>query len=56
MVVFEVKLICPVTKEVIYTSINTKPILPPDNLYKRLPKPLLVITTKDSEADIQKIA
>ncbi len=55
MILFEVKLICPKTNEVIYTSINKKPILPPENLYLRLPRPLLVITTKDGPTEIKKI-
>jgi hypothetical protein len=55
MVLFEVKLICPKTKEVIFTSINKKPILPPDNLFKRVPRPLLVITTRDSVIDLKKL-
>jgi len=55
MILFEVKLICPKTNEVIFTSINKKPILPPENLYLRLPRPLLVISTKAGPTEIKKI-
>ena len=55
MILFEVKLICPKTNEVIYTSLNKKPILPPDNLYLRLPRPLLVITTQAGPTEIKKV-
>jgi len=56
MVLFEIKLICPETNEVFFTSLNSKPILPPPDLFKRVPKPLLIISTKDSGKELKKTA
>lgn len=56
MVVFDIKLICPKTNEVLFSSINNKPILPPNELYNRIPQPLLVITTRGSESEVKKSA
>ncbi len=56
MMLFEVKLICPQTKTVLFTSVNSKPVFPPQHLYDRIPKPLLVILTKDSNGEIKKVA
>lgn len=54
MILYDIKLICPLTQQVIFTSLNKKPILPPQALLQRDPKPLLVITTRDS-AKIEKM-
>jgi hypothetical protein len=48
MILYEVKLICLETNKVIFTSLNPKPLLPPEELLKNEPKPLLVINTIDS--------
>jgi hypothetical protein len=48
MILYEVKLICLETNKVIFTSLNPKPILPPEELLKKEPKPMLVINTLDS--------
>lgn len=55
MMLFEVKLICPQTKTVLFTSVNLKPVFPPQHLYSRIPKPLLVILTKDSNGEVKKV-
>jgi hypothetical protein len=54
MILYEVKLICPQTQKVIFSSLNKKPVLPPQDLLKLEPKPLLVINTRDS-AGIEKL-
>jgi hypothetical protein len=46
MILYEVKLICPKTNEVLFTAVDKKPKLPAEELYRRIPKPLLVITLK----------
>jgi hypothetical protein len=33
---------------VIFTSLNPKPILPPEELLNKDPKPMLIINTRDS--------
>lgn len=48
MILYDVKLICPLTQQVLFTSLSKKPIFPPEALLKQNPKPLLVITTRDS--------
>ena len=50
MILYEVKLICPQTQKVIFSSLHKKPVLPPQELLKLDPKPLLVINTRDSAA------
>ncbi len=46
MILYEVKLICPKTNEVLYKALDKKPIMPAEEFYRRIPKPLLVITLK----------
>lgn len=50
MILYEVKLICVETEKVIFTSLNKRPELPPKELLEQDPKPLLVISTKDSNS------
>lgn len=48
MIVYEVKLICPSTHEILFKVTDKKVIFPPTKLYERQPKPVLVIDTRDS--------
>jgi hypothetical protein len=50
MILYEVKLICLETNKVIFSSLNAKPLLPPHDLMKKEPKPMLIINTRDSNA------
>jgi hypothetical protein len=54
MVLYEVKLICSRTKEVIFHSLEKTPVLPPEKLYERVPRPFLVITTKEKPKETDK--
>ncbi len=56
MVLYEVKLICSRTKEVIFHSLEKIPVLPPEKLYERVPRPFLVITTKAKPKEADKKA
>jgi hypothetical protein len=56
MILYDVKLICPKTKEILFQSLEKKPILPKAELYKREFKPLLVIQTVDSASINKKVA
>jgi hypothetical protein len=56
MILYEVKLICSKTKEVIFQSLEKNPLLPPEKLYDRVPRPFLVITTKSKPKDADKKA
>jgi hypothetical protein len=48
MILYEVKLICLETQKVIFTSLNPKPLLPPEEMLNKDPKPVLIINTLDS--------
>ncbi len=50
MILYEVKLICLETNKVIFSSLNAKPLLPPHDLMNKEPKPMLIINTRDSNA------
>jgi len=54
MILYEVKLICPETNKVIFTSLNAKPLLPPHDLLNKEPKPMLIINTRDSTTEEHK--
>jgi hypothetical protein len=56
MILYDVKLICPRTKEILFQSLEKKPVLPKADLYKRDIKPLLVIQTVDSASIDKKSA
>lgn len=47
MLMYEVKIICTVTKEVFFSSLEKQPILPSPDVFKQNPG-MLVITTLDA--------
>lgn len=52
MILYDVKLVCPKTQKIIFSSLEKKPALPPRHLYNQEPKPLLMIETVDSSKEV----
>lgn len=48
MVLYEIVLIHPETKEVLFYSQEKKPVMPPDELFRKFPGARMVINTLDS--------
>ena len=55
MIVYDIKLICPETKEVIFHSAEPRPRLPDQRLFKRVPQPILIIETRDAQSEPKEI-